>query len=225
LENFNSHGTGPIIKRRQGIVKIPSFLLPTIGGHSLFGRSPEIISNGVRSNRTCTIQISNHLQVPLTDPQYYCLDGGLYYPLPPVIQPGTREVCVFSKDPVLSNGVIGVLSYRIGNTEERVSVMFAVPYNQLQYRNHFGTALSTGFECELAQIKERKHDAFEDEVTLLFDKMYSEREFYEKEGHVHSMANDGMDGKLAIATKGGFQIRGTMSDRGKSIIKLNVARN
>ena len=108
--------------RRHAVTKSPHFVTATFPGHTLYHSTAEIISNGVRSNRTCTIQIckffkrdrgtdragsyfgccflniANHLNVPLVDPRFHCFDGCLYYPLPHVIQPGTREACVFSKN-------------------------------------------------------------------------------------------------------------------------------
>ncbi|OXA51932.1 Actinoporin Or-A [Folsomia candida] len=133
--------------RKQAVTKSPSFLTTTFAGHTMFGgNTAEIISNGMRSNGTCTIQFRS---IFFLISQFYCFDGGLYYPLPAVIQSGTREACVFSKNPCIHrsspHGVIGVLTYQIGDSPRRVAVIFSVPYNQLQYRNHFGTAIVTGF--------------------------------------------------------------------------------
>ncbi|OXA40477.1 tereporin-Ca1 [Folsomia candida] len=207
--------------RKQAVTKSPSFLTTTFAGHTMFGgNTAEIISNGIRSNRTCTIQISNHLSVPLTLPHFYCFDGGLYYPLPAVIQPGTREACVFSKNPSSPHGVIGVLTYQIGDSPRRVAVMFSVAYNQLQYRNHFGTAIVTGFDLENSALFTHSEDEEEDEVTLLFDRMYQDADFYQRGGRAHSLANDVVP---MWTTDGAYQIRGTMSDRGKAIVKLNIS--
>jgi len=187
----------------------------------MFGASAEIISNGIRSNRTVTIQISNHLSLPLSDPHFHCYDGGLYFPLPANIQPGTREVCVFSKDTSLPHGVIGVVTYRIGDSNRRLAVMFSVAYNQLQYRNHFGTAIVPDLELEGEAVChfDPAHSDDEDEASLLFERMYQDSGFYKKLGRAHCLANDGVPMWISDGIQ---QVRGTMSDRGKAIIKLNI---
>jgi len=114
--------------------------------------------------------------------------------------------------------------------------MFSVAYNQLQYKNQFGMGLLTRKDLQHPNsdclpiptvlnedgiiINKLELDG-EDEIAELFDKMYSDEEFYDQgEGRNHSLANNGVP---MFCNDGEYQIRGTMSDRGKAIIKLNIA--
>ena len=99
-----------------------------------------------------------------------------------------------------------MLTYQIGDSPSRLAIMFSVAYNQLSYRNHFGTAVID-------------IDSEQDEKCL-FARMYTDLGFYSRPGRVHSLANDGIPN---FASDGKFQIRGSMSDRGKGIIKLNIS--
>jgi len=105
--------------------------------------------------------------------------------------------------------------------------MFSVEYNQLQYRNHFGSAIINGFDEE-EEISHGSHshegglhsdEEEEDQVALLFERMYQYEDFYSRLGRAHSFANDALPMWIS---DGIHQIRGTMSDRGKAIIKLNI---
>ncbi len=130
-----------------------------------------------------------------------------------------------------------MVTYRVGDSQRRIAIMFSVAYNQLQYRNHFGTAILAQEEiCEklghsqscishlnVPTILEHSSEDEEDEegtTSLLFERMYQDSEFYQQRGgRCHSLANDGVP---MWANDGVYQIRGTMSDRGKAIIKINI---
>ena len=102
-----------------------------------------------------------------------------------------------------------MLTYQIGDSPSRLAIMFSVAYNQLQYRNHFGTAVIDSEGQGQAEV-----------IDQLFATMYTDLEFYSRPGRSHSLANDGIP---SFASDGSYRIRGSMSDRGKAIIKLNIA--
>jgi hypothetical protein len=56
--------------RKRAVITTPSFLTATIPGNTLYGGTAEIISNGVRSNRTCTIQICKFFYIILKASSY-----------------------------------------------------------------------------------------------------------------------------------------------------------
>jgi hypothetical protein len=81
-------------------------------------------------------------------------------------------------------GVIGVITYQLGDLPQRLSVMFSVPYNQLEFRNHFGVALidvvhPTNPACE---------EGMDQEVTL-FKRMYQDSQFYDRPGRNHCLVS------------------------------------
>jgi len=185
-----------------------SVLVATYPGISLHGKSVELLSNGIRSNRTCSIQISNHLNVPLSGPSFYNFLGVPYYNPQPAIQPKTREACSFAKKRDAPLGVKGVMTYQVGDSQLRLAVMFSVPYNQLAEQNHFGIAFLDDSSVNSGLVG-----------SSLFNRMYNDETFYGRPDRKMCPANGSI--RLWI-DNGDYGICGTMNERGKAIIKLDI---
>jgi len=81
-------------------------------------------------------------------------------------------------------GVIGVITYQLGDLPERLAIMFAVPYNQLEFRNHFGVALID----VIHPSKASETEGLDQEVSL-FKRMYQDPQFYDRPGRNHCIVS------------------------------------
>ncbi|XP_058865875.1 DELTA-sagatoxin-Srs1a-like [Acipenser ruthenus] len=175
-----------------------------IAGASLAGTTIEQMSTNINTERNVAIQISNYSKkYILKNPRVFTSSGYPHNPPQPTIRKETREGCSFTKNPDKLFGCVGVLTYDVSENNKskalsRFAIMFSVPYDYTKYENWFSIGL---FDSE------RSCD------ESLFNLMY-----YEKGSFVRDNASSTemkYEGELSI-------VKGTMSPRAKSIMKVEI---
>ncbi|KAL6478447.1 hypothetical protein MHYP_G00142820 [Metynnis hypsauchen] len=120
-----------------------------IAGSAVF-TAAEQISQGIKTNRNVTIQITNRSNTTtLTNPRTYTFSGCCHHPPQPTIPQKTQEICSFSKISYTACGAVGVLTYQILQNEEHVgelAIMFSVPFDYNLYKNWFALGI---FEADI----------------------------------------------------------------------------
>ena len=131
--------------------------------------------------------------------------GFTYNPPQPTVRTMKTEVCSFIKDDNTATGTVGVLTYelfdmRTRHCNEIVAIMFSVPYDYTMYKNW----LALGFFEHTRACDEKlyKH--------MYYDKDFTNFQRYEAVGSGVHYAGRTVD------------VRATMSDIGKAIIKLEL---
>lgn len=94
--------------------------------------------------RSVVIGVHNFLTIDLTDPRSYVHSGRIEVePVP--IAAGEFGAAAASKNPgVTATGAVGVVTWRLGDSEERLAVMYSVPYDYNLYKNWFKLAIIDG---------------------------------------------------------------------------------
>ncbi|KAL6478454.1 hypothetical protein MHYP_G00142890 [Metynnis hypsauchen] len=180
---------------------IMAVALAIIDGVSLSGTSVEQISQSINTGRNVTIEITNHSNnFTLTNPRTYTYSGYCYHPPQPTIGKMMREACSFSKTSHTACGSVGVLTYQILSNEGKhvgdLAIMFSVPYDYNQYENMFALGI---YEPNKACDK-----------NLYTEMYYCEGPFKRENG----------TGNCIIYSGKGVELKGTMSDFGQSIIRV-----
>lgn len=126
-------------------------------------------------------------------------------PPQPTIRTTKTELCSFTKDDNTATGAVGVLTYELVNMQSRqcsglMAVMFSVPFDYIIYKNWLGVGI---FEATRACDKK------------LFDLMYEGKDFT-------SFVRQEANGSGVIFKGGALDVRATMSDEGKAIVKLEL---
>nr|XP_055048999.1 DELTA-sagatoxin-Srs1a-like [Misgurnus anguillicaudatus] len=166
--------------------------------------SAESLSASLDTNRNCTIKIDNKSnKYSLIDPKVYMYHGFNHTAPQPTIGPRSISICAFTKTPNTSCGSIGVLTYdlcdiKTRNTTDRVALLFSVPYNFNFYDNIYAIGvISTSRDCNEA----------------LYKRMY-----YETGAFTRAKAKKGG----LTYTSSNVELRATMSNMAKAIIKLEI---
>ncbi|KAL6478453.1 hypothetical protein MHYP_G00142880 [Metynnis hypsauchen] len=172
-----------------------------IAGVSLSGTSVEQISQSINTGRNVTIEITNYSnKFTLTTPRTYTHSGYCYHPPQPTIGKMMREACSFSKTPHTACGSVGVLTYQIrsnaGKHVGELAIMFSVPYDYNQYENMFALGIyAPNKACD----------------KNLYSEMYYGNGLFKR--------GKGTGSVITYSGKGA-QVKGTMSDFGQSIIRV-----
>ncbi|XP_013870306.1 equinatoxin-4 [Austrofundulus limnaeus] len=163
-------------------------------------------SASLTTNRNCTMEITNVSAVYcLVNPKIYMESGFPYSPPQPTIRTTKTELCSFTKDDNTATGAVGVLTYDLFNMQSRqctelMAVMFSVPFDHNFYKNCLGVGI-----FEHARACDKK----------LFNLMYGDKDFT---SFVRHEANGS-----GVIFKGRYlDVRATMSDEGKAIVKLEL---
>ena len=109
--------------------------------------------------RTVVIAIHNYLSIDLADPRAWVHSGRIEGDLTP-IPAGQFGTAVASKNPgPTATGAVGVVTWRFGDAEERLAVMFSVPYDYNLYKNWFKLAvIDGGVETDKALYEDMYYD-------------------------------------------------------------------
>nr|XP_055049288.1 uncharacterized protein LOC129434378 isoform X1 [Misgurnus anguillicaudatus]XP_055049289.1 uncharacterized protein LOC129434378 isoform X1 [Misgurnus anguillicaudatus] len=165
----------------------------------------ESVSAFLDTNRNCTIQIANMSEVySLNNAKVYTYSGYCCDPPQPTISSNKIDVCAFTKTANTACGAVGVLTYDLFHTKnqectERMAIMFSVPYDYNLYSNYFGIG---GFKMD--------HECNE----ALYNHMY----YGNDSNFIRAIADvAGITYKTSRV-----EIRATMSNVGKAIIKLEI---
>ncbi|XP_051566543.1 DELTA-stichotoxin-Hcr4a-like [Myxocyprinus asiaticus] len=175
-----------------------------IAGASLAGSTIEKISNAINTERNVTIHITNFCKdYNLTNPRVFTSSGYSHDPPQPTIKTQTMEACSFTKNPNKQWGCVGVLTYDVckiekGKADCCLAIMFSVPYDYDKYENWFAVGI---FDSD------RSCD------ESLFNLMYYES---------GSFSRDNSSGNEIKQVWNAIEIKGTMSPRAKSIMKVEV---
>ncbi|XP_037547206.1 DELTA-actitoxin-Ate1a [Nematolebias whitei] len=163
-------------------------------------------SASLTTNRNCTVEVTNVSSAYcLINPKVHMESGFPFSPPQPTVRTTKMELCSFTKDDNTATGAAGVLTYELLNMQTRQSselmaVMFSVPFDYNFYKNWLGVGI---FERSRACDKK------------LFDLMYNDKDF---SGFIRQEANGS-----GVTYKGqALDVRATMSDEGKAIIKLEL---
>ncbi|XP_017578999.1 bryoporin-like [Pygocentrus nattereri] len=174
---------------------------PAIGGSAVFTTADQI-SQGIKTSRNVTIQITNCSDTTtLANPRTYTFSGCCHHPPQPTIPQRTQETCSFSKISYTARGAVGVLTYQILQNERHVgelAIMFSVPFDYNLYQNWFALGI---FEADIPCDYN------------LFKRMY-----YDVDGPFTRAKGTGS----IIKHKDRPQLKGTMSSFGHSIIKVEL---
>ncbi|XP_044844686.1 DELTA-sagatoxin-Srs1a-like [Mauremys mutica] len=169
--------------------------------------SIEDLLQDVTATRCVGIQITNNTTGDtLGNPRTYCFSGWTKIEPVPQIRPGSFGCCVFVKTNYTARGSVGVLSYE--SDAFTLAIMFSNPYDHVQYCNEFALELFTG----------RKH--FES-MEHLYHCMYSHDPPYNCVFFQKMRLTDDDDGELEV-TNEKIQVKATMSNQNKSIIKVQI---
>ncbi|KAM4525207.1 DELTA-stichotoxin-Hmg2b-like isoform 1-T2 [Odontesthes bonariensis] len=158
------------------------------------------------TNRNCTIEITNVSSTYcLVNPKVHMESGFPFSPPQPTVRTNRTEVCSFIKDDNTASGAVGVLTYELFNMQQRhcnevMAVMFSVPFDYNFYKNWLGVGI---FEHT------RACDA------KLFDHMYKGKDFTNFVRHEADGSGVAYQGRA-------LDVRSSMSDEGKAIIKLEL---
>lgn len=134
--------------------------------------------------------------------------GYAYSPPQPTVRCGHTEVCSFTKDDNTACGSVGVLTYELFDIHkhrcnELVAVMFSVPFDYNFYKNWLAVGI---FEPSQACDES------------LYKEMYNSKTmecFTRKEATGSGLTFKGQK----------VDVRATMSENGKAIVKLEVYEN
>lgn len=88
--------------------------------------------------RRIAIAINNYPPLPLTEPRFVCCGGGLE--TADLEIPG-KVAGFVSAQKTFADGTFGVVSYQIGESKDRLAVMWSVPENRIFYKNWFKLAI------------------------------------------------------------------------------------
>nr|XP_020460302.1 DELTA-thalatoxin-Avl1a-like [Monopterus albus]XP_020460304.1 DELTA-thalatoxin-Avl1a-like [Monopterus albus] len=169
-------------------------------------QSAESHCETISTNRNCTIEITNVSSVYcLVNPKVHMESGFAFSPPQPTVRATMTELCSFTKDDNTASGAVGVLTYELFDMRNRsgtelMAVMFSVPFDYNLYKNWLGVGI---FEHNTACDKK------------LFELMYNSKDFTK---FVRQQANGSglkYSGKVV-------DVRASMSDEGKAIIKLEL---
>uniref|UniRef100_UPI0037E88CCC DELTA-thalatoxin-Avl1a-like n=1 Tax=Semicossyphus pulcher TaxID=241346 RepID=UPI0037E88CCC len=158
------------------------------------------------TNRNCVIEIKNYTtSFCLYNPKVHMESGFAFSPPTPTLRTNLTEVCSFTKDDNTASGAVGVLTYDMYNMRdhlctEMMAVMFSVPFDYNFYKNWLGVGI---FE------KSRACD------EKLFKFMYNDKDFTNFVRHE-------ADGSGVVFRGNLLDVRATMSDEGRAIIKLEL---
>ncbi|XP_065133349.1 deep-sea actinoporin Cjtox I-like [Paramisgurnus dabryanus] len=166
--------------------------------------SAESVSARLDTNRNCTIEIDNKSNnYNLINPQVYMYHGFNHTILQPTIGARSISVCAFTKTPNTACGSIGVLTYDLFDmknqrTIDRMALLFSVPYNFNFYDNIFAIGLiTTARQCNEALYND-----------MYYGKGNFNRAEAKKGGLTYTLSN--------------VELRATMSNMAKAIIKLQI---
>lgn len=163
-------------------------------------------SDLLTTNRNCTVEITNlSTNYCLVNPMVFMSSGYAFNPPQPTVRSMQSEVCSFTKDDDTASGAVGVLTYQLFDMRSRhcnelVALMFSVPFDYNFYKNWMGVG-----------IFEHTHACDE----ALYKHMYYEKDF--TNFHRHEA-----DGSGVMFAGRVVDVRATMSDVGRAIIKLEV---
>ncbi|XP_065133347.1 tereporin-Ca1-like [Paramisgurnus dabryanus] len=166
----------------------------------------ESVSANINTYRNCTIEINNMSNVyNLINPHFYTYSGYCCHPPQPTISSKKTGVCAFSKTPHTACGSVGVMTYNLFHMEkqvctERIAILFSVPYNYNHFVNVFGVGVFD-ITCEC------NHG--------LYNYMY-----YGKDSRQFTSVTADVSGITFNAQT--VELRATMSNVGKAIIKLEI---
>lgn len=136
--------------------------------------------------RRIAIAIHNYPALSLTEPKFVCCGGGLESA---DLEIAGNHAGFVSAQKTFVDGTFGVVSYRIGNSNDRLAVMWSVPENRMWYKNWFKMGIIA-------------HDTPIN--SALFDDMY-----YDK-GQLTSGKAAAADSGSASWTGGGYALNGVM---------------
>ncbi|XP_076008109.1 uncharacterized protein LOC143002060 [Genypterus blacodes] len=163
-------------------------------------------SHHLTTNRNCTIEINNISSAYcLNNPKVYMESGFCHSPPQPTVRTNQGEVCSFTKDDNTASGAVGVVTYELFEMRQRscnelFAVMFSVPFDYNFYKNWMAVGI---FPSSQPCDKE------------LYDLMYNKKDFT----NFHRQEANG-SGLLFAGRK--VEVRATMSDHGRAIVKLEV---
>ncbi|XP_026171020.1 DELTA-stichotoxin-Hmg2b-like [Mastacembelus armatus] len=163
-------------------------------------------SAALTTNRNCTVEITNVSSVYcLVNPKVHMESGFPFSPPQPTVRTTKTEVCSFTKDDNTASGAVGVLTYQLFNMRTRsytdlMAIMFSVPFDYNFYKNVVALGV-----FEHTQACDKK----------LYELMYNGKEFT---NFVRQQPN-GSGLKYAGKT---VDLRATMSDEGKAILKVEL---
>ncbi|KAJ8264564.1 hypothetical protein GJAV_G00150750 [Gymnothorax javanicus] len=166
----------------------------------------EEFSRNLTTNRNCTVEITNLTKsLCLINPKVYMKSGYSFNPPQPTVCPSKTEVCSFSKAEDGAKGCVGVLTYEVhdlpkNHSNEIVAIMFSVPFDYNFYSNWLGIGV-----FELAR------ECNED----LYDHMYNDKDMV-------NFARDKCCGSGVKYLGRVLELRATMSDGGRAMLKLEV---
>lgn len=131
--------------------------------------------------------------------------GFVFSPPQPTIRTTKTELCSFTKDDNTATGAVGVLTYQMldvhsGQCSELIAVMFSVPFDYNLYKNWLGVGIF--------------------EHTQACDKKLCEL-MYHGGDHTKFVRQEA-NGSGVKYTGKKVQLRASMSDVGKAIMKLEL---
>ncbi|KAM3592106.1 uncharacterized protein V6R79_012659 [Siganus canaliculatus] len=159
----------------------------------------------IGSSRNCVIEISNFsTQYMLYNPKIFMESGCAFSPPQPTIRSNKTEVCSFTSKSK-ATGAVGVLTYELLNMHSRqatslLAVMFSVPSDYNIYKNW----LSLGFFDQSQPTDEKLYELM-----------------YEGDPGDKFMRHES-DGSGVTFTRESLTLRGTMSDEGRAMVKLEL---
>ncbi|XP_053866109.1 uncharacterized protein LOC128826691 [Malaclemys terrapin pileata] len=158
------------------------------------------------AGRCVGIQIANNTRdVTLENPRTYCFSGHAMIDPVSRIPPGSFGSSVFVKTSYTARGSVGVLSYE-SNTFT-LAIMFSNPFDRVLYSSEFAIQIFTG----------RKHFH---SMERLYHYMYSDGPPYTCESY-RKVKLEVPNGQLEVTNKK-IQVKATMSNKDKSIIKVQI---
>ncbi|XP_062898349.1 hydra actinoporin-like toxin 4 [Mobula hypostoma] len=161
-------------------------------------KSIEEIIKSVNSTRCVGIEICNKSSSKiLTSPKTYIYSGKVHTSPSDPINQGEKGVCVIEKRSYSLWGAVGVLSYRIGNTQ--ISVLVSNPYNYFMYSIQYALDVS-------------------DEITRTDYNLY--KNMYNDLGS-NSILKASVESPSNSTTRD-IYVSVTMSDEKKAILKMDI---
>ncbi|XP_017578982.1 uncharacterized protein LOC108443075 [Pygocentrus nattereri] len=189
------------------VAKVASAASAVFAGASLFGTTVEQMSRNKDTGRNVTIKIINYSNTfILTNPRSHNISGYCHHPPQPTIKKMKEEECLFSKTPYAACGSVGVLTYQIqkekSNPVGELAIMFSVPYDYTWYENWFALGIfEVNIPCDYDLFKQMYYDNVDDDGQFTRKKAA---------------------GDVIIHLGEGALVKGTMSDGGQSIIKVEL---
>ncbi|XP_065135056.1 uncharacterized protein [Paramisgurnus dabryanus] len=169
-------------------------------------QNAESVSATLTTNRNCTMEITNVSSVYcLINPKVHMFSGFSCHPPQPTIRSSKSEVCSFTKSENTATGAVGVMTYDLFHMQnrmctQRMAILFSVPFDYSRYKNVLGVGL---FESSRGCDK------------ALYNHMYDGKDF--SQFTRVDAAGSGVTHKAQ-----GVELRATMSNVGKAIIKLEI---